>query len=85
MNIEFIIEYRIWVSFNKITKLNTDLFSGLENLKELNLYGNKLKTLDCDLLMGLKKLKSIDLAFNQIADLKEDSYEYILELIKYLN
>ena len=52
-----------------MTELPAGLFSGLSELRAINLSGNELTSLPVGVFSGLSKLTSLQLGFNQLTDL----------------
>ena len=71
------LDHKAFASFTNLNKINLrknqlnmlniiDLFSGLINLQEINLYSNKLEFLYTEVFKGLTNLKKLDLSDNKL-------------------
>lgn len=64
---------------NNLTMLNySDVFSGLNNLQEINLYSNQLEFLYTEVFKGLINLKKLDLSDNKLSALDCNLFRGIL-------
>ncbi|CAI9732351.1 adhesion G-protein coupled receptor G6-like isoform X2, partial [Octopus vulgaris] len=59
---------------NDISTIKEGLFTGLSNLKSLNLWDNNIATIKEGTFMGLSNLKELDLSDNNIATINEGAF-----------
>ena len=66
---------RLYLRYNYLTFLQTDLFDGCGNLEHLYLNDNGLTTLPAEIFQGLGKLKVLNMNRNSLAALPETLFE----------
>ncbi|XP_044004317.1 chondroadherin-like [Aphidius gifuensis] len=67
----------IYLAFNKLTRISTGIFDGLNNLIRLELNHNKIIEIDSKSLMkfGENDLQLVNLSYNEISIIKKDTFQ----------
>lgn len=70
----------LYLSYNKIEKLDADIFNNLNNLKVLSLSNNIISYLYESIFTNLIELKTLDISINNIKKLDKDIFKDLLNL-----
>ena len=73
---------RLYLYFNKITRIHEDAFAGISNLKWLEVSNNRLKRIQRFLLQPVSGLRNLDLSYNQITTLDDEAFNWTDQLIE---
>jgi Leucine-rich repeat (LRR) protein len=71
---------KLWLSSNKIKKIEATTFEPINQLEELYLRSNEIKLVKIDYFKELTKLQILDLSFNKIKEIEKDSFKDLKEL-----
>lgn len=72
-----------YLSYNKFTDWDPDLFAGVRCLDQLYMIGNHIRLVSDGLFQHLNTLRYLELAHNDIAEIKENTFNG-LSLLKLL-
>jgi Leucine-rich repeat (LRR) protein len=72
----------LYLTYNNLTNLDKDIFSGLTQLQKLDLSKNKLTSLDKELFSGLTQLQKLDLSKNKLTSLDKELFSGLTQLQK---
>ena len=68
---------KLYLNWNRISKIESRSFNGLSNLDKLYLKSNRLHTLQGDMFKGLKVLQLLALSSNRLRIISDDAFIHI--------